>query len=107
MPGPQPGMRVGPYELISLAGSGAMGVVWRARDTRLDRIVAIKFAREQFSERVQTEARCIAKVSHPHICAIYDVGENYIVMEFVEGQPICGPLSIEESLLYGMQIADA
>jgi serine/threonine protein kinase len=84
-----------------------MGLVWRATDTRLHRIVAIKIARAQFSERVQSEARCIAKLNHPHICTIYDVGENYIVMEFLDGKPLRGPLSIDDALVYGIQIADA
>src|SRR5437867_4080778 len=84
-----------------------MGDVYKARDTRLDRIVAIKVAREQFSERFGREARAVAALNHPHICQLYDVGPNYLVMEFVEGQPLQGPLPLEKAVEYAGQILDA
>ncbi len=107
MSAPAPGMWLGRYEIISLLGSGGMGQVWKAKDTRLGRAVAIKFASERFSERVEREAQCIAKLNHPHICAIYDVGQDHIVMELVEGKPFQGPLSVDQVLVYATQIADA
>ena len=64
-----------------------MGEVWKARDTRLDRTVAIKTSKVEFSERFEREARAVAALNHPHICQLYDVGPNYLVMEFVEGTP--------------------
>ena len=75
-----PGQRLGPYEVASSIGAGGMGVVYLARDTRLNRTVAIKVAREQFSERFEREARVIAALNHPNICTLYDVGPNYLVM---------------------------
>ena len=68
-----------------------MGEVWKARDTRLDRIVAIKTSQAHFNDRFEREARAIAALNHPHICQIYDVGPDYIVMEFIEGQPLADP----------------
>ena len=85
------GVRLGPYEILSPLGSGGMGEVYAARDTRLDRKVAIKISKEQFSERFAREARTAAALNHPHICQLYDVGPNYLVMELVEGAPI-GPV---------------
>ena len=79
------GERIGPYELLDAIGSGGMGEVWRARDTRLNRTVAIKFSHEQFSERFEREARAVAALNHPNICTLHDVGPNYLVMELVEG----------------------
>ena len=86
------GTRLGPYEIISALGAGGMGEVYKARDTRLDRIVAIKVAKEQFSERFEREARAVAALNHPHICTLYDVGPNYLVMEYLEGVPLQGSL---------------
>jgi serine/threonine protein kinase len=80
----KPGDRLGPYENVTPIGAGGMGEVYKARDTRLDRIVAIKVAREQFSERFEREARAVAALNHPHICQLYDIGPNYLVMEFLE-----------------------
>src|SRR5689334_22041634 len=79
------GDKLGPYEILSPLGAGGMGEVWKARDTRLERIVAIKVSKDQFSERFEREARAVAAVNHPNICQIYDVGPNYLVMELVEG----------------------
>src|SRR6516165_8526410 len=84
-----------------------MGEVWKARDTRLDRIVAIKTSKEKFSERFDREARSIAALNHPHICTLYDVGPDYLVMEYVEGQLLKGPLPLEQTLKYAGQICDA
>src|SRR5215471_11954676 len=89
-----------------------MGEVYRARDTRLDRIVALKVSAERFSEHFENEAHAIAVLNHPHICTLYDVGPNYLVMELVEGETLTarikkGKLAIEETLRYGIEIADA
>ncbi|HUA57541.1 MAG TPA: protein kinase [Verrucomicrobiae bacterium] len=114
--GPSAGARLGPYELLEQAGAGGMGRVFKARDTRLDRTVAIKVLSAEFSHRFQAEARAISALNHPHVCALYDIGEQdgaaYLVMEFVEGESLAarlrsGPLSIDEVLLYGAQIAGA
>ena len=81
-----PGTRLGPYEIVGTLGSGGMGEVYRARDTRLGRDVAIKrVAPERFSDRFEREARAIAALNHPNICTLYDVGPDYLVMELVEG----------------------
>lgn len=79
------GERLGPYEILALVGAGGMGEVYRARDTRLDRIVAVKVCKEKFSERFEREARAVAALNHPHICHVYDVGPHYLVMEYIEG----------------------
>ncbi len=71
------GTRLGPYEILSALGAGGMGEVWKARDTRLNRLVAIKTSHTSFSERFEREARAIAAVNHPHVCSLYDVGPNY------------------------------
>ena len=84
----QPGERLGPYEILSPIGAGGMGEVYRARDTRLNRDVAIKVSAAQFSERFEREAEAIAALNHPNICQIYDVGPNYLVMEYIVGVPI-------------------
>src|SRR5947209_15952222 len=102
-----PGSRLGPYEVLALIGAGGMGEVWKARDTRLDRIVAIKVSKEKFSERFEREARAVAALNHPHICQLYDVGPNYLVMEFIEGTPLAGPLPIDKAVEYACQILDA
>ncbi|MBZ5626223.1 MAG: serine/threonine-protein kinase [Acidobacteriia bacterium] len=101
------GERLGPYETLEAIGAGGMGEVWKARDTRLDRIVAIKTSKEQFSERFEREARAVAALNHPHICQLYDVGPNYLVMEFIEGAPLKGPLPIEKAVEYAGQILEA
>jgi serine/threonine protein kinase len=80
-----PGDHLGPYEILSLLGEGGMGQVWKARDTRLDRIVAIKTSHQQFNERFEREARAVAALNHPNVCTLHDVGPDYLVMEYVEG----------------------
>ena len=82
------GDKLGPYEILEPIGKGGMGEVWKARDTRLDRTVAIKVSQEKFSERFEREARAVAALNHPNICQLYDVGPNYLVMEYVEGLPV-------------------
>jgi len=84
-----------------------MGEVYRARDTRLGREVAVKVSHEQFSERFEREARAVAALNHPNICALYDVGPNYLVMELVEGETLRGPLPLAEALRIGSQIIEA
>ena len=101
------GDRLGPYETLDVIGAGGMGEVWKARDTRLNRIVAIKVSKAEFSERFEREARAVAALNHPHICQLYDVGPNYLVMEFIEGAPLKGPLPIEKAVEYAGQILDA
>jgi eukaryotic-like serine/threonine-protein kinase len=101
------GQRLGPYETLEPIGAGGMGEVWKARDTRLDRTVAIKISKEQFSERFEREARAVAALNHPHICQLYDVGPDYLVMEYVEGKPLAGPLPPEKAVEYAGQILDA
>jgi len=108
----RPGAQVGPYQIVSRLGKGGMGDVYRARDTRLDREVAIKSAHEEFSGRFQQEARAISALNHPHICTLYDVGPSYLVMELVEGPTLAdriqqGALPMEEALEIAYQIADA
>ena len=101
------GDKLGPYEILAPIGVGGMGEVWKARDTRLDRIVAIKTSAERFSERFEREARAIAALNHPHICQIYDVGPDYLVMEFVDGQELKGPLPPDLALKAAIQLAAA
>src|SRR5216117_2791896 len=95
------GDRLGPYEILSLIGAGGMGEVYKARDTRLDRIVAVKVSKDQFTERFEREARSVAALNHPNICTLHDVGPNYLVMEFVEGESPKGPLPLDETLQIG------
>ncbi|MBL8295475.1 MAG: serine/threonine-protein kinase [Bryobacterales bacterium] len=102
----KPGARVGPYELVSPAGAGGMGEVWKARDTRLDRTVAIKFSNAAFSDRFQREARAIAALNHPNIATLHDVGDNYLVMEYVDGEPVRPPGDVRKLLDIAVQIAD-
>lgn len=102
-----PGDMVGRFEILALVGSGGMGDVYRARDTRLDRIVAVKVCRERFTERFEREARAIAAITHPHICTLYDVGPNYLVMEYLEGKPFAGPLEPAQACEYALQAAEA
>ena len=116
------GMRLGPYEILAALGAGGMGEVYKARDTRLDRTVAIKIlpghgaGKPDARQRFEREAKTISSLNHPHICALYDVGRengiDYLVMEYLEGETLQtrlakGPLPVGEVLLYGVQIAEA
>ena len=100
------GTRLGPYEILAPIGAGGMGEVWKARDTRLDRDVAIKISKQEFSDRFAREARSIAALNHTNICHLYDVGPNYLVMEYVEGPDLCGPLDFEDALPIIQQLID-
>jgi Tol biopolymer transport system component/tRNA A-37 threonylcarbamoyl transferase component Bud32 len=102
-----PGDKLGHFEILSLIGKGGMGEVYRARDPRLNRDVAIKVSRDQFSERFEREARAVAALNHPNVCTLYDVGPNFLVMEFVEGEDLAGPLPLDTALNYARQIAEA
>ncbi len=117
-----PGTKFGPYEIQSPLGAGGMGEVYRARDTRLNRTVAIKVLpvhladRPELRERLEREARSIASLNHPHICTLYDIGReggtDYLVMEYLEGETLAarlakGPLPLEQLLQYAIEIADA
>jgi serine/threonine protein kinase len=101
-----PATRLGPYEILAPLGAGGMGEVYKARDTRLNRLVAIKVAQERFSERFAREALAVAALNHPNICQLYDVGPDYLVMELVEGVPIAAPDSPRKLLDFAMQIAE-
>src|SRR3974377_46989 len=101
------GDKLGPYEILAQIGAGGMGEVYRARDGRVGRDVAIKVSSERFSDRFELEARAIAALNHPNICQLYDVGPNYLVMELIEGETLKGPLPLDTALRYAGQIADA
>jgi Tol biopolymer transport system component len=119
------GARLGPYEILAPLGAGGMGEVYRAKDTRLDRVVAVKVLSSHLStdpqlrQRFEREARVISSLNHPNICALYDVGEmaipepiHFLVMELVEGESLFerltkGPLPLDEALQRGIEIADA
>ena len=103
----QSGDKLGPYEILAPIGAGGMGEVYRARDPRLKRDVAIKVCAAQFSERFEREAQAIAALNHPNICQIYDLGPNYLVMECLDGTPLKGPLPVEKTLEYAGQVASA
>lgn len=113
------GARLGPYDIISVLGAGGFGEVYKARDTRLDRTVAIKIlssADTDLKARFTREAKAIAALTHPHICTLYDVGHDagtdYLVMEYLEGETLAarlsrGPLTLNDALTVGIQIAEA
>jgi eukaryotic-like serine/threonine-protein kinase len=102
-----PGTKLGPYEILALIGAGGMGEVYKARDPRLGRDVAIKVSAAQFTDRFEREARAVAALNHSNICTLHDVGPNYLVMEYVEGEPPKGPLPLDEALRIAWQIAAA
>ena len=102
-----PGEKLGPYEIISPLGKGGMGQVYRARDTRMGRDVAVKLVTGQFSERFTREVRAIAALNHPNICTVHDVGPNYLVMEYVAGSSVTGPLPEAKAIALAQQIAVA
>ena len=107
-----PGTKLGP-QLIAPLGRGGMGEVYRAQDTRLSRDVAMKVLPEGFVSdpdrlrRFQQEAHAIAALNHPHVCQLYDIGPDYLVMEYIEGEPLKCPLPIDEALPLAIQIARA
>jgi len=116
------GTKLGPYEILSPVGAGGMGEVYRARDTRLERSVAIKVLPAHLSSdpdlklRLEREARAISSLQHPHICVLHDIGHHdgtdYLVMEYLEGETLAdrlrkGPLPLEQALKIGIEIADA
>src|ERR1700756_5342639 len=116
------GSKLGPYEIQSALGAGGMGEVYRARDTRLDRTVAIKILpahlslNPELNARFEREARAVSSLNHPHICHLYDVGSQagtaFLVMEYVEGESLAdrsnkGPLPLKRLMEFGIQIAEA
>jgi eukaryotic-like serine/threonine-protein kinase len=117
------GTTLGPYEITALIGAGGMGEVYRARDRRLDRVVAVKVlpaalsARPDLRQRLEREARTVSSLNHPNICTLFDVGETgdgstFLVMELLEGESLAerlarGPLPLRQALRYGAEIADA
>src|SRR5579864_7456209 len=117
-----PGTRLGPYEIQSALGAGGMGEVYRARDTRLERTVAVKIlpaplsSSAELKARFEREARAVSSLNHPHICHLYDIGSQdgtaYLVMEYLEGETLAdrlrkGALPLKQSLEFGKQIAEA
>jgi serine/threonine-protein kinase len=114
---PMEGRQIGPYRLTTRIGAGGMGEVYKGRDTRLDRTVAIKVLparvahRTQARERFEREARAVAALNHPHICTLYDVGScddvDFLVMEYIDGVTLQGPLASDDALRLAMQIASA
>ena len=98
------GTRLGPYTIESLIGSGGMGEVYKAHDERLNRTVAIKRMIADDVSRFQSEARAIAAINHPHICQIYDVGPDYLVLEYLQGEPISGPVTRDEAVRLASQM---
>ena len=114
--------RLGPYEILGLLGAGGMGEVYRAKDTRLDRTVAIKVlpshlaGNPELRQRFEREARAVSSLNHPHICALYDIGQqdgiDFLVMEYLEGETLAarlakGPLAVDQVLQYAIEMADA
>src|SRR5260370_15590561 len=117
-----PGRRLGPYEILSAIGAGGMGEVYKARDTRLDRIVDIKILpahladRAESRDRFEREAKTIASLNHPHICTLFDTGHqdevDFLVMEYIEGETLAqrlvkGSLPIQQVMHFPIEIADA
>src|SRR5262245_36163218 len=102
-----PGEKLGPYVIVAPIGAGGMGEVYRARDSRVGRDVAVKLSSAQYGERFEREALAVAALNHPNVCTLHDVGANYLVMELVEGDSPRGPLPFDTALHYARQIADA
>ena len=117
-----PGTQLGPYQILDPLGAGGMGEVYRCRDNRLNRIVALKILPKEMSndpvlkQRLEREAKIISTLNHPHICVLHDIGSqhgvDYLVMECIEGETLAkrlerGPLQLEQVLKFGSQIADA
>src|SRR5215471_374789 len=103
----EPGTRLGPYQIEAVIGSGGMGQVYRALDTRLGRAVALKTSAIQFNGQFEQEARAVSALNHPHIYHLHDIGPNYLIMELVEGKPLKGPLPLSKAIEYACQILDA
>ena len=118
----EPGVKLGPYEIVSAIGAGGMGEVYKARDTRLDRTVAIKVLPEHVAsdpdlkQRFEREAKTISSLNHPHICTLYDIGSqdgiDFLVMEYLEGDTLAhrlakGALPLDQALTVAIEIADA
>src|SRR5262245_8518710 len=105
------GETLGPYQVREKLGEGGMGDVYRAHDVRLNRDVAVKTIKGEFTERFEREARAISSLNHPNICTLYDVGQHngtgYLVMEYIDGSPIAGPMPPEQAIAYGVQICEA
>src|SRR5215471_17587010 len=116
------GSRLGPYQILGLLGAGGMGEVFKARDTRLERVVAIKVLpprtseRPEIRQRFEREARAVSALNHPHICALYDIGReggvDYLVMEYLDGETLAGrlkrgALSLHQALRTATEVADA
>ena len=101
------GDKLGPYEILAKLGEGGMGEVWKARDTRLNRPVAVKRLKGQHNARFEQEARAIAALNHPHICQIFDIGPDYLVLEYIDGHPLTGGIDAAHAVRLAMQIAEA
>src|SRR6266566_1989387 len=107
------GTRLGPYEILFAIGTGGMGEIYRARDTRLERDVAIKVLPEAFAtdpdrlRRFEHAARAIAALNHPNICQLHDIGPGYFVLEYVDGEPLHGPMAVEQAVRLALQIVSA
>src|SRR3984885_226604 len=106
------GQQIGPYVVTGLIGKGGMGEVWRARDTRLNRDVALKMlapdvASDEMRRRLEQEARLVATLNHPHICQLHDVGPDCLVFEYIDGVQLKGPVPAAEALRIALEIADA
>jgi len=113
-----PGKKLGPYEILAPLGAGGMGEVYKAKDTRLDRTVAIKVLPSHLSdnarlkERFEREARAVSSLNHPHICTLHDIGIDFMVMEYIEGETLAdrlikGALPLHQALRHAVEIADA
>src|SRR5262245_41028346 len=99
--------RFGPYEITGSLGKGGMGEVFKATDTRLKRTVAIKVLKRAHSDRFSREVRAIAALNHPNICTLYDIGPDYLVMEYIDGAPLSGPIALDRALPLAIEIAGA